>query len=73
MKEFVSQRSYINIIAIWLIRMLKTKKKSGSTTVLTFPMGLCFNDLTDASWTHSVLGCQGEFVPCATLQILQTV
>lgn len=36
-------------------------------------MGLCFNDLTDASWPHCILGCECELVPGATLQVLQPI
>lgn len=36
-------------------------------------MCLCFNDLTNASWPHSVLGSQSEFVPGATLEVLKPV
>lgn len=36
-------------------------------------MGLSFNDLTDAPGPHCILGRQGELVPGAALQVLQTV
>lgn len=36
-------------------------------------MSLSLDDLTDAPWPHSILGSQGELVPGATLQVLQTV
>lgn len=36
-------------------------------------MSLSFNDLTDAPWSHCILGRQSEFVPRATLQVLQAV
>lgn len=36
-------------------------------------MSLCFNDLTDASWPHCILGCECELVPGATLKILQPI
>lgn len=39
----------------------------------TFSVCLCFNDLTDASWPHSILGGEGEFVPGATLEVLQPI
>lgn len=42
-------------------------------TDLTFPMGLCFNDLADAPGPHCILGRQCEFVPGAALQVLQAV
>lgn len=60
--------------AFWLIlRDLKLTKLFSRVTLPTFPMGLSFNYLTDAPWTHCILGCQGKFVPGATLQVLQTV
>lgn len=36
-------------------------------------MCLCFNDLTDASRPHSILGGEREFVPGATLEVLQPI
>ena len=33
-------------------------------------MSLCFNDLTDASWSHCILGSEGKLVPGATLEVL---
>lgn len=41
--------------------------------IFTFSMSLCFNDLTDPSRSHSILGCEGELVPGATLEILQPI
>ena len=41
--------------------------------VHTFPMGLCFNDLTDASGPDCILGGEGELVPGATLEVLQPI
>lgn len=43
------------------------------TAVPTLPMGLCFNDLTDASWSHSVLGSECEFIPGATFEVLEAI
>lgn len=39
----------------------------------TFPMGLCFNYLTNASWPHCILGCESKLVPGATLEVLQPI
>lgn len=36
-------------------------------------MSLSLDDLTDAPWPHSILGSQGELVPGATLQVLQSI
>lgn len=36
-------------------------------------MSLCFDDLTDASRPHCILGREGELVPGATLEVLQAV
>lgn len=36
-------------------------------------MCLCFDDLTDASWPHSILGGEREFVPGATLEVLKPI
>lgn len=36
-------------------------------------MGLCFDDLTDASGPHCILGGEGELVPGATFEVLQTI
>lgn len=36
-------------------------------------MSLCFDDLTDASWPHCILGSEGELVPCAALEVLQPI
>lgn len=36
-------------------------------------MSLCFNDLTNASWSHCVLGRERELVPGATLEVLQPI
>lgn len=41
--------------------------------VYTFPMGLCFDDLTDASWPHCILRCECELVPGSTLEVLQPI
>lgn len=43
------------------------------TALLTFSMGLSFNDLTNAPGSHCILCCQGEFVPSAAFQVLQTI
>lgn len=36
-------------------------------------MGLCFNDLTNSSWPHCILGSECELVPGATLEVLQSI
>lgn len=36
-------------------------------------MCLCFNDLTNASWPHSILGSEREFVPGATFEVLEPI
>lgn len=43
------------------------------TAVPTLPVGLCFNDLTDASWPHGILGSECEFIPGATFEVLKAV
>lgn len=48
-------------------------KRNENVFVYTFPMGLCFNDLTNASWPHCILGCECELVPGATLEVLQPI
>lgn len=66
---------------MWLLQRciffgLTLKLKRLTMVVLTFPtfpVGLGFNDLTDAPWPHCILGRQGEFVPGAALEVLQTV
>lgn len=41
--------------------------------VPTFPVCLCFNDLTDASWPHGILGSECEFIPGATFEVLKAI
>lgn len=36
-------------------------------------MCLSFNDLTDASWPHSILGGERKFIPGATLEVLKPI
>lgn len=36
-------------------------------------MSLCFNNLTDAPWPHSILGSEREFVPGATFEVLEPI
>lgn len=36
-------------------------------------MGLCFNDLTNASWPNCILGGECKLVPCATLEVLKSI
>ena len=36
-------------------------------------MSLCFDDLTDASGPNCILGSEGELVPGAALEVLQTI
>lgn len=36
-------------------------------------MGLCFNNLTNASWSHCILGSERELVPGAALKVLQSI
>lgn len=51
----------------------KNRKSSRLLLLPTFPVGLSFNDLTDAPRPHCILGRQSEFVPGAALQVLQAV
>lgn len=36
-------------------------------------MSLGFNDLTDPSWTHCVLGSQSKLIPGSTFEVLQPI
>lgn len=48
-------------------------KKENGSFVVTFPMSLCLNDLTDTSRTHCVLGGEGELIPGTTFEVFQPI
>ena len=63
----------MSYIITWLLKIKKTKLKLKLNFFYTFPMSLCFNDLTNPSWPHCILGSECELVPGATLEVLQSI